>query len=440
MRNIVSMERNFKNILLLLLIGAAGTAYAWEDCGTNIQYDIQGSTLVLNSPDPTLPATIVSMAFKNNKEIKSVTLPENVTTIEGQAFMGCTALTDIDLGSVQHISSYAFDSCTSLNNVVIPPTVTNIGVHAFYACTALQHVLCRPYYAPDLGTDAFTKCNPLAQSGCYNDLQICVPALGTYRNQPNWKSYYDNTVLTDCQFLDENDDAIDAEDKIKSFRKSSINEIDIFRTLRKAGCFNTLTLPFSVPDIASSQLAGAEVYVFVGATVVNNILQLDITPLTSNTLTAGTPYLIQWPNTGVVMKRLHFSGITWDNDQTADNAGTGNVLLHGFYGKTHINDATEGEQHLNLFLQGNNQLYWPEENDATSMLGFRAWFQIVGNTIAGAPVRRNMPATLRIVNTTTDIESPITDNPSTTTYKELRNGQLIIIRNGETFSSNGQKL
>ena len=27
------MERNFKNILLLLLIGAAGTAYAWTDCG-----------------------------------------------------------------------------------------------------------------------------------------------------------------------------------------------------------------------------------------------------------------------------------------------------------------------------------------------------------------------------------------------------------------------
>ena len=151
------MERNFKNILLLLLIGAAGTAYAWEDCGTNIQYEIQGSTLVLNSPDPDQPATIVSEAFKNNTEITSVTLPENVTTIEGQAFMGCTALTDIDLGSVQLISSYAFEGCTSVDNVVIPPTVTNIGAYAFYGCTALHNVLCRPYYAPDLGTDAFTQ-------------------------------------------------------------------------------------------------------------------------------------------------------------------------------------------------------------------------------------------------------------------------------------------
>ena len=431
MRNMMLQVRNYKSIsLLLLLFGAVGTAFAWEDCGTNIQYEIQGSTLVLNSPDPTQPATIVAEAFKNKTTITSVTFPENVTSIEGQAFMGCTALTDIVFpDNLTTISSYAFDSCSSLNNVVIPPAVTNIGVHAFYGCSALQSVLCRPFTAPALGTDAFTQ--------CHTSLQICVPALGNYNSdQNNWKNY----TLSLC-FLDENDEGSVTTYKINDFRGSSINEIDIFRTLRKAGCFNTLTLPFNVPDIASSPLAGAEVYVFVGATVVNNILQLDITPLTSNTLTAGTPYLIQWPNTGEVMKRLKFTGITWDTDESADNAGTGNVLLHGFYGKTHINDATDGEQHFNLFLQGNNQLYWPVdgEDESAKMLGFRAWFQI-GNTIADAPVRRNMPATLRIVNTPTDIESPITDKPSTTTYKELRNGQFIIIRNGETFSLNGQKL
>ncbi len=404
--------RNYKSIsLLLLLFGAVGSAFAINPpYGNNLDYAMNGTTLVLTSPDPTQPATIYASAFLNRADITDIVFPDNLTEISSEAFRGCTGITDI----------------------VLPPALTSIGVEAFRGCTALVSVLCRPYYAPTLLNDGFTD--------CHADLQICVPNLGSYNATDFWKDYKPSL----CKFLDENDEAIDAGGKIESFRDSSITEIDIVRTLRKAGCFNTLTLPFSVPDIASSPLAGAEVYVFVGATVVNNILQLDITPLTSNTLTAGTPYLIQWPNTGVVMKRLHFSGITWDTDESADNAGTGNVLLHGFYGKTHINDATEGEQqnlqHLNLFLQGNNQLYWPEENDATSMLGFRAWFQIIGNTIAGAPVRRNMPATLRIVNTPTDIESPITDKPSTTTYKELRNGQLIIIRNGETFSSNGQKL
>ena len=412
MRNMMLQVRNYKSIsLLLLLFGAVGSAFAINPpYGNNLDYAMNGTTLVLTSPDPTQPATIYASAFLNRADITDIVFPDNLTEISSEAFRGCTGITDI----------------------VLPPALTSIGVEAFRGCTALVSVLCRPYYAPTLLNDGFTD--------CHADLQICVPNLGSYNATDFWKDYKPSL----CKFLDENDEAIDAGGKIESFRDSAITEIDIVRTLRKAGCFNTLTLPFSVPDIASSPLAGAEVYVFVGATVVNNILQLDITPLTSNTLTAGTPYLIQWPNTGVVMKRLHFSGITWDTDESADNAGTGNVLLHGFYGKTHINDATEGEQqnlqHLNLFLQGNNQLYWPEENDATSMLGFRAWFQIIGNTIAGAPVRRNMPATLRIVNTTTDIESPITDKPSTTTYKELRNGQLIIIRNGETFSSNGQKL
>ena len=435
------MERNFKNILLLLLIGAAGTAYAWEDCGTNIQYEIQGSTLVLNSPDPDQPAAIVSEAFKNNTEITSVTLPENVTTIEGQAFMGCTALTDIDLGSVQHISSYAFDSCTSLNNVVIPPTVTNIGVHAFYACTALQHVLCRPYDAPALGTDAFTQ--------CHTSLQICVPVLGGpngYKSQTNWTSYKDE--LSSCNFLDESDEQSNTEAKINDYRSTSLTSVTLFRTLRKAGCFNTLTLPFNVSNLAASPLGGdnVEVYTFTDAAVENGTLVFDITKVNTNRLEAGVPYLIQWNNTGEVITRMDFTDIDgWDDDNIAKTTNGTGVTYHGFYGKTHIGDATDGEQqHFNLFLLGNNQLYWPTdgEDESAMMLGFRAWFQIANSGASYSPVRRGMPATLRIVATPTGIDSPF---PSGEGRGEaativLRNGQLVIIRNGQTYSLNGQKL
>ena len=430
-------ERNFKNILLLLLIGAAGSAYAWTNCGTNIQYEIDGSgVLRFLSPDPEQSAAIVSEAFKNNTEIKSVTLPENVTTIEGQAFMGCTALTDIDLGSVQQIGPNAFDGCTSLNNVVIPPTVTNIGAYAFYDCTALQHVLCRPYYAPALGTDAFTHCAP--------GLQICVPAPGTYRKHTNWDSYYDNIVQT-CKFLDESDEQSNTETKINDYSSTSLTSVTLFRTLRKAGCFNTLTLPFNVSNLAASPLGGdnVEVYTFTDAAVENGTLVFDITKVNTNRLEAGVPYLIQWNNTGEVITRMEFTGIDgWDNDNTAETTNGTGVTYHGFYGKTHIGDATDGEQHLNLFLGGGNQLYWPEENDATSMLGFRAWFQIANSGASYSPVRRGMPATLRIVATPTGIDSPF---PSGEGRGEaativLRNGQLVIIRNGQTFSLNGQKL
>ena len=404
--------RNYKKLLLAaLLIGAASTASAWTDCGTNLQYEIDGSGVLHFNTDPDQPATIWSQAFKGRTDFTDIIIPENVTTIHTEAFR----------------------ECTSLTNVVIPPAVTLIDAEAFYGCSSLAYVLCRPFTAPALGNDGFTN--------CATGLEICVPNSGSYSNTKFWNNY----TLTSCSFLDEYDEEATTATKISAFR-STRTDIDIFRTLRKAGCFNTLTLPFSVPDISASPLAGAEVYEFVSADVLDGALQLDITPLVGNTLVAGTPYLIQWDNTGEVLNRLHFSSISWDDDQKADDAGTGDVTYHGFYGKTHISDDTQGKQHLNLFLGGGNELFWPNDGgeESAKMLGFRAWFRINGSSVSGAPIRRGMPATLRIVATPTAINETAAD-PSSLQGGEggrlvLRNGQLVIIRNGQTFSLNGQRL
>ena len=432
--------RNCKILLLAaLLVGVAGTAFSGTPCGTNLEYEIVGTTLVLTSPNPTQPATVANSAFKENTTITSFTLPDNVWQIGSQAFFRCTSLADVDLSNVQDISGYAFDSCFALTHVLIPPTVTNIGVHAFYRCEGLSSVYCRSQIAPDLGADAFTHCDA--------SLQICVPALGGdpgYGSKPNWVTYKSDGILSLC-FLDENDDFNLTRDKITMFRDYfPRTEVDIFRTLRKAGCFNTLTLPFNVPDIAASPLVGAEVCEFVGAMVLDGALQLDITPVTSNSLIAGTPYLIQWANTGEVLERMHFTGITWDDDQTADDAGTGEVSFHGFYGKTHINDNKDGENHFNLFLGGNNTLYWPTDggNASAKMLGFRAWFQIIPAAVSPLPIYKGMPATLHIVNTpgqTTEVET-ITNDQIPMTNKVVKDGQIIIIKNGEKFSITGQRL
>ena len=109
-------------------------------------------------------------------------------------------------------------------------------------------------------------------------------------------------------------------------------------------------------------------------------------------------------------------------------------------------EYAEAEQHLNLFLGGGNQLYWPSDGDDANakMLGFRAWFRINGSSVSGAPVRRGMPAMLRIVATPTAINETAADSSSLQGGDRgrliLRNGQLVIIRNGQTFSLNGQKL
>lgn len=75
MRNMILQVRNFKNILLLLLIGAVGTAFAIDPpYGDNLEYAMDGTTLVLTSPDPTQPATINPQAFKDRADITDIGL------------------------------------------------------------------------------------------------------------------------------------------------------------------------------------------------------------------------------------------------------------------------------------------------------------------------------------------------------------------------------
>ena len=414
-KSMISMEKNFNKLLLTaLLLGAVGSAIAGTPCGTNLEYELDGTTLVLTSPDPTQAATINSQAFMGRMDFTDVVIPDNVTEINTRAFKNCTALT----------------------SVVIPPSVTLVGEQAFYDCSALVSVLCRPTSAPTLVADAFT--------GCHASLQICVPKLGGTDgyNSSDWNTSY-GEKLNLC-FLDERDDEETTAGQISTFRTQSTPAVFLFRKLRKAGCFNTLTLPFNVSNLADSPLGGdnVEVYTFTDAAVENGTLVFDITKVNINRLKAGVPYLIQWNNTGEVITRMDFTDIDgWDGDNTAETTNGTGVTYHGFYGKTHIrDDATNGTQHLNLFLGGNNTLYWPTDGDIASakMLGFRAWFQV--STVASfAPVHRNMPASFRIVSTPTDMDQ-ITNDQLPKTNKIIEDGHLIIIRNGEKYSINGQKL
>ena len=53
--------------------------------------------------------TIGGEAFKNNKALTSVSIPDGVETIEGRAFEGCTALTAVDVpDTVTEIKNDAF--------------------------------------------------------------------------------------------------------------------------------------------------------------------------------------------------------------------------------------------------------------------------------------------------------------------------------------------
>ncbi len=95
-------------------------------------------------------------AFRDNKNIKSVSIPETVNDIGGSAFSFCDNLTVVELpegltqiapqlfrgcgqlesvvipSSVKTIGNYAFDQCFSLTNLTLPASVISVGRYAFY--------------------------------------------------------------------------------------------------------------------------------------------------------------------------------------------------------------------------------------------------------------------------------------------------------------------
>jgi len=111
--------------------------------------------------------TIGSSAFRNNKNITSIVIPNTVTTIDNGAstaavgaFSGCSNLSSVTLSnSLTKIGSNAFASCSKLTSIVIPNSVTSIGESAFLD-TGLDSVAI-PDSVTSIGNSAFAYCKSL---------------------------------------------------------------------------------------------------------------------------------------------------------------------------------------------------------------------------------------------------------------------------------------
>ena len=78
--------------------------------------------------------SIVTDAFRNNTTIKTVVIPDSVTTLGGSIFYGCTSLKRVEIGAgITSLAdySYMFSNCTSLNQLVFSKNLTYIGSMTF---------------------------------------------------------------------------------------------------------------------------------------------------------------------------------------------------------------------------------------------------------------------------------------------------------------------
>ena len=89
-------------------------------------------------PDEATDMKIGKNAFENCPKLTSVRL-NGVTFIGDEAFLNCTGLVAVELGSsIQHIGMGAFKNCTSLASATIPPNTTFVGDYAFANCSGLK--------------------------------------------------------------------------------------------------------------------------------------------------------------------------------------------------------------------------------------------------------------------------------------------------------------
>ena len=74
--------------------------------------------------------------------LASLTIPDSVTTIGKESFLGCSALQSIVIGnSVASIGEQTFADCSSLSSLTIPDSVTIIKECAFIRCSSLQSIV-----------------------------------------------------------------------------------------------------------------------------------------------------------------------------------------------------------------------------------------------------------------------------------------------------------
>ena len=110
-----------------------------------------------------IPNTVTSIgedAFADCIGLESIEIPDSVTNIGSGAFLRCGEIVSIELPSgLTSIEDITFRDCKKLENINIPDGITNIGSDAFRRCESLEKILL-PNSLVTLG-GAFSGCSRL---------------------------------------------------------------------------------------------------------------------------------------------------------------------------------------------------------------------------------------------------------------------------------------
>jgi hypothetical protein len=197
-----------------------------------------------------------------------------------------------------------------------------------------------------------------------------------------------------------------------------IVDVNLTRPL-VASQYNTLCLPFELDNTQLEKYFGAgyNLEELTSTSLEDDVLNLTFNKVTA--LEAGKPYLLKPADD--VSSVMFFDDVTIV--KTLSNTVTSYVDFKGVYSPTSL----EGGNRNLLFLGAGNELFWPASDG--EIKAFRAYFEVKGDAQKAAKRAR----IVKKEDSATGIDQ-ITNDKSPMTNKILRNGEILILRDGKTYN------
>lgn len=180
---------------------------------------------------PESATTVDENAFQGCTELTDVTIPESVTSIGKRAFERCYGLHDVTLNSsITSFGEFAF-SGSSIGTVTLPESLTSISKGAFNGCSNLREIKI-PDSVTRIGDFAFTVCRSLTTVTMGKSVNL----IGSHAFE-NCNALSDITLpeslssIGECAFYDTAIESVNLSDNITYIARSTFDRCSSLKTV-----------------------------------------------------------------------------------------------------------------------------------------------------------------------------------------------------------------
>ena len=425
----------------------------WNNVSNNIKYIVlpEGLTsigewafyLCASVTSISIPEGVSSIgvrAFCNCSSLTSISIPNSVTSVGERAFYSCYNLASVTLSTnLSKIDKYLFGQCRTLTAITIPNNVTAIENGAFSGCSSLDSVSIEATTPPVLSGSSTFSSSPV----CY----IPCGTLAAYQSS-SWAQQV-GSFVEQCDDNDNNQSLISVTD-------ATLSDWD---NLPMEYLFETKCVEGASWDALKS------VKVYADLTYINLVVEWDteiVTDLTSvpfhvyfnvdNDAPTGG-FGDQWikPNIDLLLEGYFYLDGNPCAYQPDVALYAGSPLANEWVWDWTTIEALAASQ---LITKGVMEIQieygkLPVKLKNTFTVGFdiqQSWSSVgvlpnAANDNSGNSVlAEKMLVRINNVNTPNSVEDICSPSSITYTHKLLRNGQLIILHDGKTYTVMGAEI